>query len=380
MSNILITGGAGFIGKHLVRHLLLKNHSVRILDTLSPQIHGAAPQALEWLLDERIDFVRASVTDPLAVKSSLEGVEQIVHLAAETGTGQSMYKIAQYCETNTVGTAVLLDELANNKSHSIRKIVLASSRSVYGEGAYICSTCGDPTQRFYPRARSRDMLSQHHWEPLCLVCGSALTAVSSREIDPVQPASIYAATKLAQEDLVRIACENMEIGYATLRLQNVYGESQSLNNPYTGILSIFSTRIRRNLELPIFEDGLETRDFVHVDDVARALYACLTSSEPENRVINVGSGIATTVLDVANLLVESLNGSAPLRITSEYRLGDIRHNVADIERLKDILPGGPKISLTDGINQFAAWVKTQPIPEDQLDHANAELRQRKLMA
>jgi dTDP-L-rhamnose 4-epimerase len=380
MNKVLVTGGAGFIGSHLARHLLAGGRALRILDPLAPQIHGAVPQGLEWLSGERIEFVRGSITDRQTVESALEGVEHVVHLTAETGTGQSMYEMARYNEVNSQGTAVLLDVLANRRDLGVRRIVLASSRSVYGEGAYTCPSCGDAAGRLFPDAWSAAQLAAHRWEPLCPHCGGALAAVPTREDDPVRPASIYAATKYAQEDLVRVACEALGIGYAILRLQNVYGEGQSLKNPYTGILSIFSTRIRRGLDLPIFEDGLESRDFVHVDDVSRAMQACLASATPINRVVNVGSGVPTSVTDVARQLVVSLGGRAPLRVTAEYRLGDIRHNVADVARLSELLPGGARIGLAEGLDRFAAWVKTQPLPEDRLDRANAELRARKLMA
>lgn len=380
MKKTLITGGAGFIGKNLSRHLLKDSISLRILDPLAPQIHGAVPQGLEWLTDERIEFVRGSVTNRGAVESALEDVEQVVHLAAETGTGQSMYEMARYNDVNSQGTAVLLDILANRRDLRVRRIVLASSRSVYGEGAYTCTVCGPAAGRLFPGARPAAQLAVHRWEPLCSHCDSALTAVPTLENDPVRPASIYAATKYAQEDLVRVACEALGIDYAILRLQNVFGEGQSLNNPYTGILSIFSTRVRRGLDLPIFEDGLESRDFVHVDDVARAMHACLMSDKPISSVVNVGSGVGTSVIEVARQLVISLGSNVPLRVTSEYRLGDIRHNVADVARLRELLPGGAQISLAEGLDRFAAWVKTQPLPEDRLDKANAELRERKLMA
>jgi dTDP-L-rhamnose 4-epimerase len=380
MSKVLITGGAGFIGTHLARHLPADSHSLRILDPLAPQIHGNVPHDLDWLSGDNIEFVRGSVTDRRSVEVALEGVEHVVHLAAETGTGQSMYEIARYNEVNSQGTAVLLDVLANRRDLSVRRIVLASSRSIYGEGAYTCPVCGDALGRLFPGARPASQLAAHRWDPLCPHCGGALSAVPTREDDPVYPASIYAATKYAQEDLVRVACEALGIGYAVLRLQNVYGEGQSLKNPYTGILSIFSTRIRRGLDLPIFEDGMESRDFVHVDDVARAIQACLFSESPINRVVNVGSGVGTSVIDLARQLVASLDGSVPLRVTSEYRIGDIRHNVADVTRLCELLPGGARIGLVEGLNRFASWVKAQPLPQDQLERANSELRERNLMA
>lgn len=380
MNTVLITGGAGFIGSHLARHLIASNYKLRILDPLAPQIHGNVPHDLDWLDGENIEFLRGTVTDSHTVEDALQGVEHVVHLAAETGTGQSMYELARYNEVNSQGTAVLLDVLANRRDLGVRRIVLASSRSVYGEGAYVCPACGDDVGRLFPGARSAVQLAGHSWDPQCPQCGGALSAVPTREDDPVRPASIYAATKYAQEDLVRVACEALKIDYAILRLQNVYGEGQSLKNPYTGILSIFSTRIRRGLDLPIFEDGMESRDFVHVEDVARAIQACLDSVLPINRVVNVGSGVGTSVMDVARQLVASLRGSVPLRVTSEYRLGDIRHNVADVTRLCELLPGGARIELAEGLDRFASWVMTQPLPEDQLERANSELRERKLMA
>jgi dTDP-L-rhamnose 4-epimerase len=379
-NTVLITGGAGFIGSHLARKLLENGFNLRILDPLTPQIHGVLPNGLGWIVDSRINFIRGSVTDRSILMGAVEGVDYIVHLAAETGTGQSMYKIATYNQINSQGTAELLDILANRSDLTVKRIVLASSRSIYGEGAYKCVGCGEETGRIFPDARSTTQLSSHRWEHLCANCGNNLTAVPTREDDLARPASIYAATKYAQEDLVRVACKALGIDYAILRLQNVYGEGQSLNNPYTGILSIFSTRIRRGLDLPIFEDGLESRDFVHVDDVVRVMHACITSTNPIERVLNVGSGVSTSVIEVARQLITSLNGSVPLRVTSEYRLGDIRHNVADIAKLLELIPEGPKISLATGLDRFANWVATQEIPEDKLERANAELRDRKLMA
>lgn len=377
---VLVTGGAGFIGGRLVASLLDKGFSVRVLDSLSSQIHGAVPQGLDWLRDGRVDFRRGSIAQRSDVEDALEGVTHVVHLAAETGTGQSMYEIERYNLVNSQGTAILLDVLANSSSHAVRRIVLASSRSVYGEGAYRCGPCGSEGERIFPDTRPAEQLAKHQWEPLCPRCQSPLTMVATRETDQIRPASIYAATKYAQEELVRVACESQGIGYAILRFQNVYGEGQSLNNPYTGILSIFSTRVRRGLELTAFEDGLETRDFVHVDDIVEAIHRCLIVPNSVNDVVNVGSGVATSVLGVAEMLTVALGFVPNIRVTGDYRLGDIRHNVADIERLKNLLGYVPKVSLEEGLRRFANWVLTQPLPEDRLDKANAELRARKLMS
>ena len=378
MSKILITGGAGFIGSHLTKALLTKRHSIRIFDNLSPQIHGHLPKRYDWLDAAEVEFIRASVTDVVQVRKALQGIDVLVHLASETGTGQSMYEISRYSEVNLGGTAVLLDALANDPNRSVSRIVLASSRSIYGEGAYACSKC-DPNARVYPASRTRPQLEAYRWEHACKKCGNPLQAAATRETDPPQPGSIYAATKYAQEDLVRVAATALGIDFALLRLQNVYGEGQSLNNPYTGILSIFSTRIRRGLHLPIFEDGQETRDFVHVEDVANAFCRAIEFEGATNQAINVGMGIKTTVQQIATHLSNAFGVEPNLVTTNEFRLGDIRHNFADIQRLKNSLNFSPQITLAEGMKRFAHWVNTQVLPKDQLEQANRELKSRGLM-
>ncbi len=382
MKTVLITGGAGFIGSHLGKLLLDSGFKVRILDSLSAQIHGAVPSKLDWLTDPRIEFLRGSVTQRADIEAALAGANYLVHLAAETGTGQSMYQVARYNEVNSQGTALIFDVLANAPARTLERVVLASSRSIYGEGAYHCTAPACPAGsalRQFPSTRLPSQLAKHAWEPPCGHCGQPLKMLPTHEDDKIQPASIYAATKYAQEDLVRIGCESLGLGYALLRLQNVYGEGQSLNNPYTGILSIFSTRVRRGLELTAFEDGLESRDFVHVSDVAQAMLRALTTAEPACTAINVGSGVPTSVLDVATKLSQALGREPRIRVTGEYRVGDIRHNVADISRLRAILGYEPQVDLDTGLRQFCDWVLSQALPEDQLDRANAELKARKLM-
>lgn len=378
MAQVLITGGAGFIGRHLVGELIAGGHGVRILDTLSPQVHGQIPGDLDWLRRPEIEFLRGSTTCRSDLEAALRGVHAVVHLAAETGTGQSMYQIAHYNAVNSGGTALLLDILANSKSHEVKRVVLASSRSIYGEGALVCTQCS-PDLRRYPDARGKLQLAAGRWEHACSACGGDLVPVPTREDDPARPASIYAATKYAQEELVRIACGAIGIDYAILRLQNVYGEGQSLNNPYTGILSIFSTRVRRRQELPIFEDGRETRDFVHVQDVARAFARAVAADGAVGAVINVGTGVRTTVAEIAAQLSLAFDAAPRLVVTGEYRMGDIRHNFAEIERLRLHLNYAPTVTLSEGMARFAAWVRHQPLPEDRLAAANAELRARNMM-
>jgi dTDP-L-rhamnose 4-epimerase len=362
--------------------LLSNGFKVRILDPLSPQIHGNLPENLDWLNATGVEFIRGSVTARDDVERAISGAESLVHLAAETGTGQSMYQIARYNEINTQGTAMIFDVLANSAERSVQRVVLASSRSVYGEGAYECKAgCSDAngSRRQFPAARLPAQLARHAWEPACSKCGEPLQRLLTREDDAIRPSSIYAATKYAQEDLVRVGCDSLGIGYAILRLQNVYGEGQSLHNPYTGILSIFSTRVRRGLELTVFEDGLESRDFVHVSDVVQSILLALTTAHSVNTVINVGSGVPTSVLQVASMLSNALGRAANIRVTSEYRVGDIRHNVADVTRLREVLRHESQTSLERGLRRFCDWVLTQPLPDDRLGFANAELKARKLM-
>lgn len=376
MKNILVTGGAGFIGSHLCPTLASAGFKVTILDNLSPQIHGTTQTQPYWIEEAGIKLIHGSITDRQTVSAALSDVDGIIHLAAETGTGQSMYEIEKYNEVNTQATALMLDIITNEKL-PIKRILLASSRSVYGEGAYIDSTSSTP-QRLYPKPRLPEQLANERWTATNKQ-GSELTPVPTQENDKIQPASIYASTKYAQEDLIAICCDSLGIGYGILRLQNVYGEGQSLNNPYTGILSIFSTRVRRDKHLPIFEDGLETRDFVHVSDVVGAFEAALTADKPPNTVINVGTGKFTTVIDIAEQLTIAFGKKPDIKITGEYRIGDIRHNCADITRLKNILGYTPKVSLEKGMQKFVNWVNTQPLAEDLLEKANQELKDKNLM-
>lgn len=375
--NILITGGLGFIGTNLALSLNNANqHKIRVFDNLSPQIHGVIPAVDGRVLKmNNVEIVRGDVCDRAALNAALSGIDAVVHLAAETGTAQSMYQIAHYNNVNSQATAQLLDVLAN-APHSVKKIVLASSRSIYGEGAYNCETHG----LVYPGARSAAQLKNHQWDPVCPQCGASIAAVPTPEVARPSPASIYAATKYAQEDLIRIAGDSLGIGTAILRFQNVYGAGQSLNNPYTGILSIFSTRIRRGMSLPIFEDGQESRDFVHVSDVVQAIELALQTEAANGGTFNVGAGEPTSVLEIANMLVDAFGGKVWPEVTGQFRLGDIRHCYADLTQIRGKLGFEPKMTLKKGIEEFTSWVLSQPLPEDGLDKANEELKKRKMMS
>jgi dTDP-L-rhamnose 4-epimerase len=378
---VLITGGLGFIGLTLARTLVRRGMTVRLLDNLSPQIHGedAQPKLDPLLQKNHVEVMRGDVCQRGDWVEALRDVTSVVHLAAETGTGQSMYRIADYTHTNVLGTALLLDVLANDP-HGVTKLLLASSRSVYGEGAYLCARCGV----VYPSMRSLDSLQENQWDPTCPHCFGSIQTIGTPETARTSPGSVYAATKLAQEDLVRIAAGALGIPFLIFRLQNVYGEGQSLNNPYTGILSIFSNRIRQGKEILLFEDGHESRDFVHVSDVAEAMALGLTSSGGDGLTLNVGSGAPVTVETIARNLKRQFHDSRALVIVSgQYRLGDIRHNYADMSLIRNRLEFSAQVPLEEGIVRFVRWVKTQPIlqngEEDSLDRANRELIERGLM-
>lgn len=373
--HILITGGAGFIGTHLTRLATAAGHSVRLLDNLSPQIHGENPS---FNPPASVEFVHGDVTVRQDMERALRGIDTVVHLAAETGTGQSMYEIDRYYRVNVQGTAILLDILANAPT-DVQNIVLASSRSVYGEGAYLCTTCAPDGKRCYPGARLPAQLAAHDWTPKCPDCGTDVVETATREDDKLSPASIYAATKLAQEEMIRIAATSQGMAHALLRFQNVYGEGQSLQNPYTGILSIFSTRLRLGLPLPVFEDGGETRDFVHVEDVARAVLGFIGAPAKQGALTNVGYGEPTSIMEVATLLARLMKSDIVPHVSGQYRVGDIRHNYADLSALEAAIGLRPEISLEEGLARFCNWVRTQPVPQDMLDKANAELKARNLM-
>jgi dTDP-L-rhamnose 4-epimerase len=373
---ILVTGGLGFIGMEVAKLLVTQKRRVVLFDNLSPQIHGAIPNlsSLPLLKKMYVEVFRGDVRDTDDWKAALVDVTCVVHLAAETGTAQSMYEISRYTETNVGGTALLLDYLANHK-HSVTKIILASSRSVYGEGAYRCDRCGV----VYPSMRSDEMLRNKQWQPKCPTCADPILSTATPEGAKTAPASIYAATKLAQEDLVRIAGVALGIATVIFRFQNVYGEGQSLKNPYTGILSIFSNQFRAGKTVSLYEDGQESRDFVHVSDVARAVVLAITGDGANGHTLNVGSGQPTTVERIALLLKERFGAQKQPMVSGQYRLGDIRHGYADNAAIHKQLGFTPEVSLEQGMDRFVDWVKKQPAEPDRLGVATQELISRGLM-
>lgn len=372
--NILITGGAGFIGANLVTRLHAEGHTLRVLDTLSPQIHGTDPSQspLRRQIEGRCEFILGDVTDRAAVERALEGCDAVVHLAAETGTGQSMYEVARYCHTNVQGTAVLLEAIAARKDH-IRRVVVASSRAIYGEGRYELDG-----ESVYPTGRLEADLSQGRFEPRCPTSGRELKVVATDEASRVQPNSIYGLTKYTQEHMTLLNCKALGIGAVALRFQNVYGPGQSLSNPYTGILSIFSTRIRHGRGIDIYEDGHESRDFVYIDDVVESLVLALTRQEATGEAFGIGTGVATSVMSVAQTLVELYGIEVPLTVTGAYRVGDIRHNFADTTKAEQLLGFKARVAFREGIGRFVQWVLEQPVQADSYGDSVESLKKRGL--
>jgi len=373
---VLITGGMGFIGRCIAGILVEHGWDVLLFDNLNPQVHGAVPRHNGDKLFQHpcVQVFRGDVRHAADWAKVLPEVRYVVHLASETGTAQSMYEISRYTETNVGGISELLNYLAN-QPHDIRKIILASSRAVYGEGAYRCVQCG----LVYPGARSGEMLSAGQWEPQCPTCAGEVAAVATPESAVLAPASIYAATKLAQEDLLHIASKALGIPAVIFRMQNVYGEGQSLRNPYTGLLTILAGQLRVGRMLNLFEDGQASRDFVHVDDAARSVTMALHSDAADGCTLNVGSGRATSVEKIAALLCDCFGLKRHYRITGQYRLGDVRHGLADLERIQAKLGFEPQVSLEAGLERLVDWVKAQPIEPDQWETATRELVERGLM-
>lgn len=376
MKKILITGGAGFIGSNLALKLIDRGHYVRVLDNLSRQIHGEDPltSTLFLSIKDKVDFVLGSVTSKAELQKALDGIDTVVHLAAETGTGQSMYEIQKYCDVNIGGTAILLDIIAN-ESLPVSKVIVASSRAVYGEGKYSCPE-HDIT---YPTERSVQDMEAGSFEPKCLVCQKDLVLQATDEVSVLHPTSIYGISKLNQEQLVLTLCKSLGISGIAYRYQNVYGPGQSLSNPYTGILSIFSTRIRHSRGINIFEDGKESRDFVYIDDVVNATIKGIEYNTPICEAINVGSGVATDVITVAEKLQELLKQKVDTKVTGQFRIGDIRHNYADISKLQELLNYTPSVDLESGIASFVNWVSNERVMADGYELSLQQLKKRGLL-
>jgi dTDP-L-rhamnose 4-epimerase len=346
MESVLVTGGCGFIGRHVTEELLERGYKVRILDAFIDQVHGDT----EAEIPEAAEIVRGDIRDKKVALSAVDGMDAVIHLAAEVGVGQSMYEISRYVGVNDLGTAILLEALIGGPA---RRIVVASSMSVYGEGRYQTATGEQVGQ-----ARRRiDRIKMGQWD-LRSTDGKPLLPIATDEEKPVDLASIYALTKYAQEKQVLIFGEAYGIDAVALRLFNVFGAGQALSNPYTGVLANFASRLANGQPPMIFEDGEQRRDFVHVRDVARAFCMALEKPKAAGHVINIGSGQAYTITQVATLLAEAM-GVPHIRpdIMNKARSGDIRNCFANIDKARDLLGFEPKHRLECSLAPFAEWVR-----------------------
>jgi dTDP-L-rhamnose 4-epimerase len=370
---ILVTGGAGFIGSHIVDGLIQRGHTVRVIDNLAPQVHGDRRQ-IPGYLNSQAEFILGDVRDREVLATALEGAQAVFHQAAAVGVGQSMYQIHHYMDHNTRGTAVLL-ELLTSGEFPVGKLIVASSMSIYGEGEYLCRECGP----VHPRLRSEAQLRRRSWELRCPHCGQGLTPVPTPEDKPACPTSIYAISKRDQEEMCLTVGQTYGIPTVALRYFNTYGPRQALSNPYTGIAAIFSTAILNGNPPLIFEDGLQSRDLIHVKDLVQANLLVLESSEADYQVFNVGTGKPTTILGIAELLLEHLDRpDLEPQIVEQFRAGDIRHCYADIARIQ-ALGFTPRISLDEGIRDLIQWLPEQENVQDQVETAIRQLNHRGLI-
>lgn len=371
---ILVTGGAGFIGSHLVDRLVAEGHEVRIFDSLEEQVHGPGGNKPSYL-NPNAEFVLGDMRNRDEVLKALDGVEVVFHKAAAVGVGQSMYEIEKYVHANSLGGAILLDCIVNNKT-KVEKIIVASSMSIYGEGAYLAET----GETVYPQLRSLKQFQAKRWELERPVTGEPLKAVGTPETKPLFPTSIYAITKRDHEEMFLATGRSYKIPAVALRYFNVYGPRQALSNPYTGVCAIFSSRILNNESPWVYENGLQSRDFVHVSDIAQANLLAMESSEADYEVLNVGTGRALSINDVGNTLIEKIKGpdsGIKLNIIGKYREGDIRHCYADISKIRERIGYEPKVKFEDGITDLTDWVKKQTVT-DGFEKARKELESRGL--
>jgi dTDP-L-rhamnose 4-epimerase len=366
----LVTGGAGFIGSHLVDRLLADGFEVRVLDSLDPQVHdGGRPEHLSG----EAELVVGDVRDGDAVARALDGVDRLVHLAAAVGVGQSMYEIERYTSVNAIGAAVLLERALAVRDR-LEKVVVASSMSIYGEGLYRCPA---EDVEVAPQPRGEAQLARREWELRCPSCGAELEPLPTPESKPLQPTSVYAVGKRDHEELTLAVGRAYGIPATALRFFNVYGPRQALSNPYTGVAAIFASRLLNGRPPVVFEDGRQSRDFVHVADVAAAVRAALEPGAADHEALNVAAGDPVTVLDVAAALADGLGVDVEPEVRNEYRAGDIRHCFGDPGRSRGLLGWRPGVAFRDGMRELAGWLEGRTAV-DRVDAATEALTRRGL--
>ena len=362
--NILVTGGAGFVGSHLVDGLLAAGHNVRVFDNITPQVHG---DSVPGYLSREAELMRGDMQDAPAVRRALEGIDLVFHMAAAVGVGQSMYEISHYMGTNTQGTAILLQELLN-RSSKVQKLVLASSMSIYGEGKYLCAQCGNMA----PGLRANEQLKAKDWEMPCPNCREALTPIPTDETKPLQCSSIYALSKKDQEEMSLLFGRTYGLPVVALRFFNIYGPRQALSNPYTGVAAIFASRLLNGNRPLVFEDGRQMRDFVNIHDIVQANLLAMDSSGADGMALNVGSGEPISIREVAATLGDALQSDATPELTGKYRAGDIRHCFADISAARKYLGYAPRVRFAEGVKELVGWLRLQQ-PQDRAAEAIAQL-------
>lgn len=369
--NILVTGGAGFIGSHLTDALLQRGHQVIVLDALVPQVHGA--EATPRYLTPEAEFVRGDVRDEHAWRTALARAEAVVHLAAEVGVGQSMYEITRYVDANTRGTALFWQIFAQGGTR-VAKMVVASSMSIYGEGTYVCAQHG----AVFPPPRSKAQLCARDWELHCPLCDAPVAPHPTAEDKPLAPTSTYAITKRDQEELSLTLGRAYNLPVVALRFFNVYGSRQALSNPYTGAIALFGAQLKNHQSPLIYEDGLQTRDFVHVSDIVRAIVLALESPQGDGKAFNVGTGVPRTILEVTETLARVSGVARAPRLTGQFRAGDIRHCVADISNLRAAYSFEPECAFNNGVREWWDWAEREAAV-DRIADAQRELVARHLV-
>tara|TARA_Y100000310_G_C20695531_1_gene825416 strand:+ start:1291 stop:2406 length:1116 start_codon:yes stop_codon:yes gene_type:complete len=371
MDKVLVTGGAGFIGSFIVDELVEKGYEVRILDNLDKQVHPTG-QTPAWL-NEKAEFMKGDVRNKEDVAKAMEGIDVLFHEAAAVGVGQSMYEIDYYVDVNTRGTGNVLEYLANEE-HSVKKMMVAASMSEYGEGLYKCPDCG----LVEPPLREEEQMAKQEWEPKCPNCGKELKAVPTPETKNLNCNSIYALTKKDQEEMVLMIGKAYGIKAVALRYFNVFGPRQSLSNPYTGVAAIFMSRIKNNHAPIVYEDGMQTRDFISVHDIAKANVLAMESNAANGEVFNVGSGNPISIKGVGETVAKLCGSDLMPEVTNKFRKGDVRHCYADISKIKNKLGFEPSLSFEDGMSEIIEWSNTVKA-EDKFEQATSELKKKGLI-
>jgi dTDP-L-rhamnose 4-epimerase len=376
VEKVLVTGGAGFIGSHTVDLLVEKGYGVTVLDSLEPQVHGPNANPPDYL-NPKAEFVRGDILDSKLLGRSVQESDAVIHLAAQVGVGQSMYQVDRYINGNTRATSLLLDILVA-KASPVKKLVVASSMSIYGEGKYWCEKS---SSEVYPGIRTEEQLNKKKWEQVCPSCGSVVKPIPTSEDKPLLPASIYAMSKRHQEEMCLLIGLTYGLPTVALRYFNVYGPRQSLSNPYTGVCAIFSSRILNNSPPYIFEDGKQLRDFIHVRDIAKANVLALESNSAQGVPINIGTGSPISILEIAQMLIELYGKKGTLTpvVSQEYRKGDTRHCYANIQRARKLLNFTPDIDFKDGLRELVQWGKSHGWGAvDLFEKSLQELKKRRL--